>query len=80
MDTIRRVRLGLIVGLVGILLNLCGDGSASGVLVAKAVSQPPGVAITDPNRIIRALDVFVTVANVNGIAAPGSGVSSLDLS
>jgi hypothetical protein len=80
MDTIRRVRLGLIVGLVGILLNLCGDGSAIGVLVAKAVSQPPGVAITDPNRIIRALDVIVTVANVNGIAAPGSGVSSLDLS
>jgi hypothetical protein len=68
-DTIQLVRLGLIVGLVGLLLNLCGAGSAIGVLVAKAVSQPPGVAITDPNDIIRALDVFVTVANVNGIAA-----------
>jgi hypothetical protein len=39
------------------------------VLVAKAVSQPPGVAITDPNKIIRALDVFIVVANINGIAA-----------
>jgi hypothetical protein len=55
--------------LVGILLNLLGGGATLGVLVAKAVSQPPGVAITDPNRIIRGLDVFVMVANINGIAA-----------
>ncbi|WP_017720522.1 DUF3611 family protein [Kamptonema formosum] len=68
-DTVQLLRLGLIVGLVGIFLCLVGAGSTSGVLVAKAVSQPPGVAISDPNRIIRALDVFVEVANINGIAA-----------
>ena len=45
-----------------------------GVLVAKSISQPPGVAITDPSRIIRALDVFVAVANVNGIAGNFVGV------
>ena len=28
-------------------------------LIAKTVSQPPGIAITDPTKIIRALDVFV---------------------
>lgn len=55
-------------GLVGILLCLVGAGSTAGVLVAKAVSQPPGVAITDHNRMIRSLDVFVEVANINGIA------------
>jgi hypothetical protein len=68
-DTIRLLRLGVIVSLVGILLSLLGAGATVGVLVAKAVSQPPGVAITDPNQIIRGLDVFVMVANVNGIAA-----------
>lgn len=68
-DTIRLLRLGVIMSLVGILLNLLGGGATLGVLVAKAVSQPPGVAITDPNKIIRGLDVFVMVANINGIAA-----------
>jgi hypothetical protein len=68
-DTIAALRLGLIVSLVGILLTLFGTGSTLGVLVAKSISQPPGVAITDPNKIIRALDVFVAVANINGITA-----------
>jgi hypothetical protein len=77
-DTLRLLRLGVIVSLVGILLSLLGAGATIGVLVAKIVSQPPGVAITDPNRIIRGLDVFVTVANVNAIAAHFVGtVSSL---
>jgi hypothetical protein len=40
-----------------------------GVLVAKTVSQPPGVVIVDPNKIVRALDVFVVLANLNLIAA-----------
>ncbi|WGV28756.1 DUF3611 family protein [Halotia branconii] len=68
-DTIATIRLGIIVGLVGMLLSLLGAGSTLGVLVAKSISQPPGVAITDPYKIIRAMDVFVEVANVNGIAA-----------
>jgi hypothetical protein len=44
------------------------------VLVAKAVSQPAGVAITDPTKIVRALDVFVVVANIAGIAANFMGM------
>lgn len=65
-DTVRLLQIGLIAGLVGILLTLFGAGSAVGVLVAKTVSQPPGVAITDPNKIVRALDVFVVVASLCG--------------
>jgi hypothetical protein len=68
-DTTTIIRLGIIASLVGILLTLLGAGSTVLVLVAKSISQPPGVAITDPYRIIRALDVFVAVANINGIAA-----------
>jgi hypothetical protein len=68
-DTTQAIRLGIIVSLVGILLTLIGSGATLSVLIAKSISQPPGVAITDPNKIIRALDVFVMVANINGIAA-----------
>lgn len=68
-DTVGMIRLGIVASLIGILLTILGAGATASVLVAKAVSQPPGVAITDPNRIIRALDVFVMVANINGIGA-----------
>jgi hypothetical protein len=68
-ETVRTIKLGIIVSLVGILISILGAGATVGVLVAKAVSQPPGVAITDPFRIIRAMDVFVEVANINGIIA-----------
>lgn len=73
-DTISAIRLGIIVGLVGILLTILGAGSTVGVLVAKSISQPPGVAITDPDKIIRALDVFVVVANFNAITAHFVGI------
>ena len=68
-ETVRAMRLGIMVSLVGILISILGAGATVGVLVAKSVSQPPGVAITDPYRIIRAMDVFVEVANINSIAA-----------
>jgi hypothetical protein len=68
-DTVRTIRLGIMAGLVGILLTLLGSSATVAVLIAKSISQPPGVAITDPNKIIRTLDVLVLVANVNGIAA-----------
>ncbi|MBD6614728.1 DUF3611 family protein [Komarekiella sp. 'clone 1'] len=68
-DTTKIIRLGVFLSLVGILLTLLGAGATVAVLVAKSISQPPGVAITDPYKIIRALDVFVVLANVNGIAA-----------
>lgn len=68
-DTTRILRLGIVVSLVGILLTLLGAGSTVLVLVAKSISQPPGVAITNPYNIIRAMDIFVAVADITGIAA-----------
>lgn len=73
-DSISLLQIELILSLVGILLHLFGAGTSMGVQIAKAVSQPPGVAIADPDNIIRALDVFVAVANVDGIAAHFLGV------
>ncbi len=79
-EVMQILRLGVIVGLVGMLLTILGGGATLGVLLAKSVAQPQGVAIYDPNRIIRALDIFVALANMNGIAAHFVGtVASLGL-
>jgi Protein of unknown function (DUF3611) len=70
---IRLLRLGAFLGIAGMLLALLGSGTSVGVLVAKTVSQPPGIAITDPNKIVRAMDVFVVLANITLIAAHLAG-------
>lgn len=70
---IRLLRLGIFLGFLGIVLSLLGAGSSIGILVAKTVSQPPGIAITDPNKIVRAMDVFVVLANITLIAAHLAG-------
>lgn len=63
------LRLGVVTGLIGMLLMILGTGATIGVLLSKSIAQPQGVAIYDPNRIIRSLDVFVAAANVTGMTA-----------
>lgn len=69
LETARRLRVGAIVGFGGILLALIGCTTSVGLLLAKTVAQPPGVAIIDPNKIVRAIDVFIVIANLTLIAA-----------
>lgn len=69
LQTLHLLRWGVYWGILGMVLAFIGSGISAGVLVAKAVSQPPGMAITDPAKIVRALDVFVVVANLAGIVA-----------
>jgi hypothetical protein len=77
-DTIQLVRWSIVAGLLGMLLALLGAGAAIGVLVSKAIALPQGVAIYDPARIIRPLDIFAAAASLNLIAAHFVGtVSSL---
>lgn len=79
-EVMRVLRLGVIAGLVGMLIAILGGGATLGVLLSKSIAQPQGVAIYDPNRIIRSLDIFVAMANMNGIAANFVGtVASLGL-
>lgn len=74
------LRVGIIVGLVGMLLSILGGGATLGVLLSKSIALPQGVAIYDPTRIIRSLDIFVAMANMNNIAGHFIGiVSSLGL-
>ncbi|GAB1539440.1 hypothetical protein NUACC21_21060 [Scytonema sp. NUACC21] len=74
------LRIGVIAHLVGMLLFILGGGAGLGVLLSKSIAQPQGVAIYDPSRIIRSLDIFVAMSNMNGIAAHFIGtVTSLGL-
>jgi hypothetical protein len=68
---------GLIISLLGILVSFVGVALSISLLIAKTVSQPPGIAITDPSKIIRAPDVFILLVNCNLLMAHfiGAGVA-----
>lgn len=70
------ISLGMFVGVIGVLTSLTGVAASIVLLVAKTVSQPPGIAITDPNKIIRALDVFVLLVNFNLLMAHFIGTAA----
>jgi len=75
-DVLRLLRWGIILGFVGMLFAILGEGATLGILLAKSISQPQGVAVYNPERIIRSLDVFVAMANINGIAAHFIGATT----
>ncbi|NJO73010.1 MAG: DUF3611 family protein [Leptolyngbyaceae cyanobacterium RM1_406_9] len=68
-NVIKVLRLALGVSLVGMLLTILGGGATLGVLLGKVLAQPQGIAVYDPQKIVRALDILVAMANMTGIAA-----------
>jgi hypothetical protein len=75
-ETLQLLRLGVITGLIGLIVAILGCGATLGVLLSKSIAQPQGVAIYDPNRVIRSLDIFVAMANMDGIVAHFIGMLS----
>lgn len=69
------IGLGIFAGSLGLLTSLTGVAASISLLIAKTVSQPPGIAITDPTKIIRALDVFILLVNFNLLMAHFIGTS-----
>lgn len=68
----RMVRIPAILifsGFIGMVSGTIGIVSSVALLIAKTISQPPGIAITDPSKIVRALDVFILLANLDGVVA-----------
>ncbi len=54
---------------LGLTLALLGTAFSIALLISKTVSEPPGIAITDPQAIVRAVDVFVLLANFDIVVA-----------
>ncbi len=79
-DVIQNLRIGLLVSLVGLLIAFIASEVTVSIILGKAVAQPQGVAIYQPENVIRSLDIFVMLANVNMIGAHFfGGVTSLGL-
>ena len=72
------VAVGGLLSVLGLFACFGGLGLSVALLVGKTVSQPPGIAITDPTKIIRALDIFVLLVNFNLLLAHfiGFGVAA----
>ena len=69
-EVLQVLRLGVILGLVGMLFSILGGGATLGVLLAKSISQPQALTtVVNPARFIRTIDIFVALANMNGITA-----------
>ena len=66
---------GTTLGLAGVLLSFVGVALSISLLIAKTVSQPPGIAITDPSKIVRALDIFVLLMSFLLLLAHFIGVA-----
>ena len=65
---------------MGVLIAFVASEETVAVVLAKSLSQPQAMAAYAPENVIRSLDVFVTVANVNLIGALFFGaVTSLGL-
>jgi hypothetical protein len=77
---IQLLRLGLLASLIGLLLSFLASELTITAILAKAIAQPQGVAVYDPEKIVRALDIFLILANVNIAAAHFLGsINSLGL-
>ncbi|MGI8501775.1 MAG: DUF3611 family protein [Hassallia sp.] len=79
-DVIKALRIGLIVSLAGIIIAFIASEQTVAVILGKALAQPQSLAVYQPQNVIRPLDVFVMLANVNliGVHLFG-GVTSLGL-
>jgi Protein of unknown function (DUF3611) len=73
-EVLKFLKLSTVVGLIGLAMMILGGGATLSILLAKSIAQPQGVAIYDPSRIIRSLDILVAMANMNGIAASFTGL------
>ena len=74
-DTIKAVRIGVVVNLIGMLLTLVGAQAIIGSTLARSLSQQPGTfAPGGTMQFIQPLDLFVVQANTNTIFAHFAGV------
>lgn len=75
-DILNILQIGIIVGLFGMLVTILGAGLTLGVLLAKSIAQPQGVAVYDPIRAIRSIDIFIAMSNMGGITAHFIGTAT----
>ncbi|MDF5714466.1 MAG: DUF3611 family protein [Rhizonema sp. NSF051] len=79
-DVIQVLQTGLIVSLIGLLLAFLASEVTIIAVLSKSLALPQGVTVYRPENVIRSLDLFVVLANVNLIGAHLVGsITSLGL-
>ncbi|MGB7441487.1 MAG: DUF3611 family protein [Coleofasciculaceae cyanobacterium] len=73
-DTLKVIRLGLIVNLVGMLFTILGAQAVIGIIIGTSLSQQ-GV-ILDAAQRVQPLDLLVVQANINTITAHFVGIAA----
>ncbi|MFP4123064.1 DUF3611 family protein [Coleofasciculus sp.] len=74
-DTLKTIRLGLIVNMAGMLLTILGAQAIIGSIVLRSISQPSGLTVYEASRFVRPLDLFLVQANINTITAHFVGIA-----
>ncbi|MBE9117622.1 DUF3611 family protein [Lusitaniella coriacea LEGE 07157] len=79
-DTLKIIRIGLMVNLLGLLLTIIGAEAIVGIVLLKSLARPQLALGSDPREFVNSIDLLVIQANTNTIAAHFAGiVSSLSL-
>lgn len=68
-DIIQVLKIGLTVSAVGLLFAFLASEVSVIVLLAKSLAEPQGMAVYNRQNVIRSLDIFIVLANINMIGA-----------
>lgn len=72
-ETLRQIKIGVVISLVGMLLTLIGAGAIVGTLTAKSLQQQPNIT-TVTTLPVQPIDFFVIQANTNIILSHFCGL------
>ncbi len=75
-ETIRLIKIGLTVNVIGMLMSILGSEALVGLVLAKALRLGGGTIVQDPSKLVNSLDLFIIQANTNTIAAHFAGIVS----
>lgn len=75
-DTIKVIRMGLTVNLIGMALTIIGAEAIVGIVLAKSLARPQLALGSDPKEFVNSIDLLIVQANTNTIAAHFSGIVS----
>lgn len=79
-EIIQVLRVGLIISLLGIGLGFLASEVAAIAVLGKTLAQPQGVAVYNPETVVRSIDLLLILADVTIIGAHFLGsVNSLGL-
>ena len=75
-DTLKIIRIGLAINLIGMLIAIIGAEALIGLVLAKSLSRPQLALTSNPSEFVNSLDLLIVQANTNTIAAHFAGITS----